>query len=179
MTTLRDTHLIRRAAAAELNFCLLINRYCRQRLTQRLFAVVSRLGDGVLWYSLILVLPAIYGSAALKVSLQMAIVGLFGLLTYKAVKHATGRQRPCDVQAAIQLGTPPLDHYSFPSGHTLHAVGFTIVALAGYPALAWVLIPFTCLVAASRIVLGLHYPTDVLAGAAIGATIAVSCLILL
>jgi undecaprenyl-diphosphatase len=38
--------------------------------------------------------------------------------------------------------------------------------------LAWLLVPFTLLVAASRVVLGLHYPSDVLAGAALGALIA-------
>ena len=177
MATIRDTQFIRRAAAAELNFCLRVNRYCRQRLVQQFFAIVSRLGDGVLWYSLIIALPFIYGSAALSVSVQMALAGFFGLVAYKAIKHATGRQRPCNVEKAIQLGTAPLDHYSFPSGHTLHAVGFSTVALYSYPELAWVLVPFASLVAASRIILGLHYPTDVLAGAAIGASIAASCLI--
>jgi undecaprenyl-diphosphatase len=62
----------------------------------------------------------------------------------------------------------PLDHYSFPSGHTLHAVSFTVVALHYYPQLAWVLVPFTLLVAGSRVFLGLHYPSDVAAAAAIG-----------
>lgn len=179
MATIRDTQFIRRAVAAELSFCLLVNRYCRQRYVQRFFAIISRLGDGVLWYSLIIALPFIYGSAAMGVSLQMALTGVLALLTYKAVKHATGRQRPCNVDKAIQLGTAPLDHYSFPSGHTLHAVGFSTVAVYHYPELAWVLAPFTALVAASRIILGLHYPTDVLAGAALGAIIAAVCLVLL
>jgi undecaprenyl-diphosphatase len=63
---------------------------------------------------------------------------------------------------------PPLDRYSFPSGHTLHAVCFTLVLCSHIPAMAWALLPFTVLVALSRMVLGLHYPSDVLAGAAIG-----------
>ena len=57
---------------------------------------------------------------------------------------------------------------AFPSGHTLHAVAFTLVALAHYPVLAWLLMPFTASVAVSRVVLGLHYPSDVLAATAIG-----------
>ena len=66
----------------------------------------------------------------------------------------------------------PLDRYSFPSGHTLHAVSFTTIALAHFPELAIVLVPFALLVAVSRVVLGLHYPTDVAAGAVLGATLA-------
>ena len=66
----------------------------------------------------------------------------------------------------------PLDEFSFPSGHTLHAVAFTIVAIAHYPVLAWLLVPFAASVAASRVVLGLHYPSDVLAATAIGTGLA-------
>ncbi len=43
------------------------------------------------------------------------------------------------------------------------------MVVPAYPLLAWALVPFTLLVAASRVVLGLHYPTDVAAGAAVGA----------
>ena len=45
-------------------------------------------------------------------------------------------------------------------------------AMAHYPALAWLLVPFTASVAASRVVLGLHYPSDVLAATAIGSALA-------
>jgi undecaprenyl-diphosphatase len=62
----------------------------------------------------------------------------------------------------------PLDKFSFPSGHTLHAVAFTTLAWHYHPLLGMALMPFTCVVALSRIVLGLHYPSDVLAGALIG-----------
>jgi undecaprenyl-diphosphatase len=65
-----------------------------------------------------------------------------------------------------------LDRFSFPSGHTLHAVAFTLIACAYYPALWVILVPFTLVTAVSRVALGLHYPSDVLAGAALGALIA-------
>ncbi len=51
--------------------------------------------------------------------------------------------------------------------------------LATYGFLAWLLVPFTLAVALSRVVLGLHYPTDVAAGAAVGALLAVPTLALL
>jgi undecaprenyl-diphosphatase len=43
---------------------------------------------------------------------------------------------------------------------------------AHFPELGWVLWPLAALIAASRVVLGLHYPSDVVAGAGIGATLA-------
>ncbi|MNV30971.1 phosphatidylglycerophosphatase B [compost metagenome] len=70
----------------------------------------------------------------------------------------------------------PLDEFSFPSGHTLHAVSFTIVALAYYPWLAPLLVPFTVLIGLSRVVLGLHYPSDVLAATGIAALLAAASL---
>jgi undecaprenyl-diphosphatase len=51
-------------------------------------------------------------------------------------------------------------------------VAFSLVASAYYPGLLWLLVPYTLLVALSRVVLGLHYPTDALAGGALGAVIA-------
>jgi undecaprenyl-diphosphatase len=86
------------------------------------------------------------------------------------------RPRPYEVHAHIAAGAAPLDRFSFPSGHTLHAVAFSLVAASYYPALAPLLAAMTFAVAASRIVLGLHYPSDVLAGAALGAAVALASL---
>ena len=88
------------------------------------------------------------------------------------------RERPYISLAGITPGTRALDRYSFPSGHTLHAVSFTTLAVASFPELAWLLIPFAALIAASRVVLGLHYPSDVAAGALIGAALAVLSMVL-
>ena len=58
--------------------------------------------------------------------------------------------------------------FCFPSGHTLQAVLFTVTLGTYFPALLLIMLPFMALVALSRMVLGLHYPTDVLIGAGIG-----------
>lgn len=138
----------------------------------RPFAVVSRLGDGVFWYSLMTVLPLAYGWDGLRAGLHMLATGALSLVVYKSLKDATSRERPCHTLDGITASVAPLDQYSFPSGHTLHAVSFTTVAVHHYPQLGWVLIPFTLLVAGSRVVLGLHYPSDVAAAAAIGFVLA-------
>jgi undecaprenyl-diphosphatase len=102
----------------------------------------------------------------------MLAAGCAALVVYKSLKGATRRKRPCHSLADIPTLVAPLDYYSFPSGHTLHAVSFSVVAVHYYPRLAWVLVPFTLAVAGSRIILGLHYPSDVVAAAGIGLLLA-------
>lgn len=149
-----------------------LNRACRLRWVRRIFATISRLGDGVFWYVLILALLLRHGMGALPAALHMLAVGAASLVLYKWLKKRTLRPRPFQLNQDIFVSVPPLDQYSFPSGHTLHAVAFTIVLLAYFPTLAWLVVPFTVLVALSRLVLGLHYPSDVMAGTLIGAAIA-------
>lgn len=163
-----------RLAEYELPFCLLVNRANRRRSARAIFGFISRLGDGVLWYGLILLLPLLYGADALTPATHMMLAGLISLLVYKAIKVTTLRDRPCTASPNIVRTVPPLDQYSFPSGHTLHAVAFTLVLVSYYPEFAWLTVPFTALVALSRLVLGLHYPSDVVAGALIGAAVAVT-----
>ncbi len=160
-----------RVDAFEFGLCERLNRVCRRESVRNAFRVVSRLGDGVFWYLLMLLIPVRYGAAGLLTSLSMAVAGAVGWLLYKALKSRLVRERPYITFERILPGTRPLDRYSFPSGHTLHAVAFTWIAVAHFPGLGWVLVPFAALVAASRVVLGLHYPSDVLAGAALGALI--------
>jgi undecaprenyl-diphosphatase len=102
----------------------------------------------------------------------MALVGLAGVLVYKWLKTSTERVRPYSHNGDIFQNVAALDQFSFPSGHTLHAVSFSWVLLHDYPEWAVLVIPFAALVALSRVVLGLHYPSDVLMGALLGAGLA-------
>lgn len=160
-----------RIGEAETRFCLRANRACDHPLVLRPFAFVSRIGDGWCWLVLALALPLAVPERGLVVTAQMLVVSALGLVTYRSLKERLARRRPCELNPRIRAGTRPLDRFSFPSGHTLHAVSFSIVILASIPGLAWLLVPLTLLIAASRVVLGLHYPSDVLAGALIGASL--------
>jgi undecaprenyl-diphosphatase len=102
----------------------------------------------------------------------MVAVALVGLAVYRWIKSRTRRPRPYLEYPEVVLQARPLDEFSFPSGHTLHAVSLTIVALYYYPVLGLFLVPFVSLIMLSRCVLGLHYPSDVMVGASIGLILA-------
>lgn len=156
--------------------CELCNRRSRNFTVRNFFRIVSRLGDGVFWYALMLVLLVEYKAEAIPAVFHMIVVGLLGTAIYKYIKGKTLRPRPFKVYPAIVCAGKTLDQFSFPYGHTLHAVAFSIVAVSYFPALLWLVAPFAALVALSRPVLGLHYPSDVLAGAALGAVVALTSL---
>lgn len=168
----RAAALVARMDKAEANLCRQFNAVVQRAGARRVFQVASRAGDGILWYALIAVLPLLYGRHGLLVALQMAASGLAGLILYRYLKRTFVRERPFITHQAITRAGEPLDRFSFPSGHTLHAVCFTIIAATAFPYLAAVLVPLTLLIALSRMVLGLHYPSDVLIGALIGAGMA-------
>jgi len=157
----------------EVKACRLFNALNGRRGWGAFFATVSRLGDGVFWYTLIGSLAIFGGAAGALAAVEMLVCGLLALVCYKALKHGIARPRPCETSPhLLRCTVAPLDRWSFPSGHTMHAVCFTILAVDFAPPLSLVLAPFATLVACSRLVLGLHYPSDVVAGAGIGGTIA-------
>lgn len=136
------------------------------------FVATSRLSDGLLWYVVMAALPLIDGSLGFGYALQMGMLGAVNLAIYAVLKYGIGRPRPFDSCPDIRACARALDRFSFPSGHTLHAVAFAVLLSHHYPGLAPPLWAFAVLVAASRMVLGLHYPSDVLVGAMIGAVTA-------
>lgn len=170
--------LQKRVLQWDTRLCLRVNLLSQLKFFAQFFKTVSRLGDGWLWAAatLIMIISLVLQNVAVSlVAIKVCAVLLTsfcGYLLYKYLKVHTVRPRPYQVHQTITLGERPLDVFSFPSGHTLQAVLFTIMLGQQVPMLLWVLMPFTLLVALSRLVLGLHYPTDVLVGAGIGATFA-------
>ncbi len=161
----------------EFAFCRQFNRFVEFPRLERFFKGISRLGNGIFWYTLMVLVALLDSQQGMSVALHMIVVGLFCLLLYKLMKNNMVRERPCITWKQIRQGTVALDVYSFPSGHTLHAVAFSVILLSYYPFLAWLLIPFTLLTMLSRVILGLHYPSDVLVGALIGGGVAYLSLI--
>lgn len=160
----------------DMELCVFCNRQSRSFTVRNLFRAISRLGDGVFWYTLMAALLVQYQATALPAVLHMLTIAALGTLIYKFIKGKTLRPRPFNVYPAIVCMGKTLDQFSFPSGHTMHAVAFSIIAVSYYPGLLPLVAPFALLVALSRPILGLHYPSDVLAGAALGALLALTSL---
>lgn len=167
-----------RLDAVEGRLCVSCNLVARQPLVRAFFRIASRLGDGVAWYALLIVLPLVFGQAAWGPVLAMGLTGLLGVLLYKWLKNSLLRERPYASHFQVQPAARPLDRYSFPSGHTMHATAFCVQLAQYYPEVLWLTVPFALSVAASRVVLGLHYPSDVLAGALVGCLLARGSLLL-
>jgi undecaprenyl-diphosphatase len=165
-----------RLDSLEVRLCLPVNSAARNPVVRNYFAAVSRLGDGVAWYAILASLPLLFGGSAVLPGLHMALTALAGVVVYKLLKRHFVRERPFHSHRGVRAMVSPLDRYSFPSGHTLHAVNSTVMLAHYYPQLLWLVVPFAASVAISRVVLGLHYPTDVLAGGLLGWLLAASSL---
>ena len=150
------------------SLCIHINRYSTNHMIATFFKGISRLGDGWFWYVMLFTALVAHGTSAILPLVVTMLLSATGIAVYKILKLKTVRPRPYQVHQVIVLGERPLDVFSFPSGHTLQAVLFTATLGSYYPELLPIMLPFAILVALSRVVLGLHYPTDVLVGAGIG-----------
>lgn len=176
MTTLKQKSFFQKIDKFEHNICLYFNNFSKKNNIKRFFSIISRLGDGVLWYTLMLGLFFLFGFKGYIVAIGMGLMAIINVAIYKSLKSRLVRERPYISFRDLSCGTPPLDQYSFPSGHTLHAVSFTMVCVYFFPVFAVFLIPISILIAVSRMVLGLHYPTDVVMGTLIGIVISISAI---
>jgi undecaprenyl-diphosphatase len=170
----------RRALWAErdLHWAQWLHRGASHRQLVATLALVSRLGDGIFWLPLIFGLAFFGDTHGRDVAVQMVLAAAVNFPLYFWLKRTIGRPRPFDSCPDIRACVRALDCFSFPSGHTLHAVAFLTILGAYFPLAGAALLPFVILVALSRVTLGLHYPSDVAAGAAMGATVATSVLLL-
>lgn len=131
----------------------------------------SRAGDGWLWWCCGLAVLASNDAARYRAILAAALAVLAGTLIFKVVKRAVGRKRPCAIQPHCWATLLPPDQFSFPSGHSIAAFAVAMALGVFYPPALSVLIFCAISVAVSRVVLGMHFLSDVLAGSALGAAL--------
>ena len=127
--------------------------------------------------ALVFILSVIQKSALLqRYGWQLLSFFIFAFVIIKSLKYSVGRIRPFEsysyLEKLVDISTP-----SFPSGHTLEAaaIATSIVLLFKSRILLIVAVIWSLTVALSRIVLGVHYPSDVIAGILIGILSACLC----
>lgn len=106
---------------------------------------------------------------------KIAIIGLILMIVvtdqtgYRLLKESIERLRPC---VALTDAITPLGcagSYSFPSNHALNNFAAAVFLMRLYPNYKWIFLVVATLISISRIYLGVHYPSDVLGGAILGA----------
>ncbi len=143
----------------------------------RLWMILStRLGDGWLWYGLAFMLLTWGGPQRVAAVGAAGSAALCGVLVFKALKHLSHRMRPCQFEPHCWSKVLPPDKFSFPSGHTMTAFSIALVLSYFYPGLEGMLFFAALSIAFSRIVLGMHFLSDVLAGMVLGIALGCACI---
>jgi undecaprenyl-diphosphatase len=157
----RDHRLMRR-----------VNRWPAPRWIRLWALCATRGGDGWLWYGMGAVILLFGGAGRFRAVGAAALAAALGIVIFLSLKKTAGRRRPSAFEPHCWATLLPPDQFSFPSGHTITAFAVSISLSRWNPDLAVGLLFCAVSIAASRIVLGMHFLSDVLAGAVIGAVLA-------
>jgi undecaprenyl-diphosphatase len=162
-------------AASDYRLMLRINGWRAPRWLRLWMIAATRGGDGWLWYAMGLVLALFGGPERWHALAAAALAAGLGIALFLKLKRSFRRPRPCALAPHCWATLLPPDQFSFPSGHTITAFAVMVALGTFYPAMLPGLFFCAASVALSRIMLGMHFLSDVLAGAAIGGLLGYAC----
>lgn len=141
------------------------------------FRIATHLGGSLFTISIALLLYLIPDTRALGLLTVLSL--LFSFMLAQAIKRRVARRRPSVLLTHISALSALPDPYSFPSGHSCASMSIAMSVLLVEPAAGSVAVMLAAVVAASRVYLRIHYPTDALVGQAIGAGTAIGVWLML
>ncbi|MGJ7911159.1 phosphatase PAP2 family protein [Neobacillus sp. LXY-1] len=161
--------------AADCRIFQLINRHFDRKYLNLFFRTITNLGGVYFSIATALILIA-FSTNEMKVTAFSSTLALsISHIPVQLCKLAFPRKRPYLLISNTRFPENPLTDHSFPSGHTTAIFSIVLPFIIFAPFLSFVLIPLAIGVGISRIYLGLHYPSDVLAGAVLGSCMGLSC----
>jgi undecaprenyl-diphosphatase len=155
-----------------------MNRWKAPRWIRYWMLAATRMGDGWVWYSLAVIVLIVGGSARYVAVSSATCAASAGVVVFKLLKAVSKRERPCQLEPHCWATILPPDKFSFPSGHTMTAFSIALVVSFFYPALNGPLYFLAISIAVSRVVLGMHFLSDVLAGAVLGSALGVTSIVI-
>jgi undecaprenyl-diphosphatase len=158
--TTRDHRLMKR-----------VNQWSAPQWVRVWMICATRGGDGWLWYAMGLVILAFGGAERFRAVASGVIAAGVGIVFFISLKRLAGRRRPCDFEPHCWAKLLPPDQFSFPSGHSITAFAVAISWGLFYPSLMIGLLFCAISIAVSRILLGMHFLSDVVVGATIGTSL--------
>ena len=146
-----------------------VHRWRAPRWLRVWMVSATRLGDGWIWYSVGIAL-LLFGGELRFIAFAAAVSAEAGAVTlFRLVKNASKRKRPCQLQAHCWSNVLPPDQFSFPSGHSMSAFAIAVPLCIFYPQLQAGLLALSLSIAVSRVILGMHFVSDVVVGSMLGA----------
>ena len=152
---------------------LWIQENMRTDLMTTIMRGITRLGDnGCIWIALAVVLLVIGKTRRVGAASALSLLLTF-IVVNLGIKNIFERIRPYEVIEGLTRLVPPEESFSFPSGHSAHAFAVGVVIFLMLPRKVGIpVLVLSFLIAISRMYVGVHYPTDVLAGIVIGSLLA-------
>lgn len=150
-----------------------VNNWRAPRWVRVWMIVATRMGDGWLWYAMGLIVLLFGGSQRYEALGAAALSTASGISIFVILKRLFNRSRPSTIRPHCWATLLPPDRFSFPSGHTITAFAIAVPLGWFYPAILIGLLFCAVSIALSRVLLGLHFLSDVVAGCLIGVALGV------
>ncbi|MDP2939027.1 MAG: phosphatase PAP2 family protein [Candidatus Omnitrophota bacterium] len=159
------------------NIFFLFNSTIKNKVLDLAFPIITKLGEDLVIIVVCILLFVLGKNKEKKTTILIFATMFITRLSVLILKHLTHRPRPFFVYENIHLIGKPV-FSSFPSGHTALASAICIILCFKYRNLSFLFMLLAVLVGISRIYVGLHYPTDVMAGFILGGLTAFAVLFL-
>ncbi len=167
-----------RFLAADLSAVHLFSRSARHKAIRPLAIGVSKLGNGWIYPILLAIVFCGLGAQGWRVAALAGVNAALLHLLYPIIKRRFRRRRPFHIDPTLPSLLKTLDEHSFPSGHAMTITGVLAPIVLAWPAMTFTAFVLVLSMAWSRVATAHHYPSDVVAGVALGAALAfpLSCL---